>query len=578
MSDFILQSIQQFEFIRPIWGLLGLIIIPFIGLRISLQNQQNAWAKIIDAHLLKFMLNSSGQSKKSNGLILPILAIVLMTIGLMGPSFSKQHTPVFATEDARVIVLDLSFSMDAIDVKPTRLTRAKHKLQDLLDLTKEGETALIVYAGDAFVISPLTSDANTIKTMVPVLSTGIMPIFGSEPRLAIEKAIELLTNANKLTGQIIWITDGIDEFQADEVIELLKPTSFHLSILAVGTEQGAPISLNNEEGFLKDEFGQIVMPTFRLKPFQTITTQIPADIARLSAGSDDISGLLRKAEKIDTNSNEEKQIEDKNDQGYIFVIPAILLMLILFRKNAQFPGLSFAFLLVFASPSSDAGIWDDLWQTKDQQAQKAFNNNQHTKAAELFKQKDWQAAAQYKAQNYTEAEKKYAQDQSSTGHYNRGNSLALQSKYDEAIKAYEQALAIDPDFSDAQFNKELIEQLKEQQQQDQQNEQDNDEQQQQDQQNQQQNQQQEQQSEQQNEQQQQQDQQAQQEQQEQQEQQQKELSEEELQDLRDEQEKQQALEQWLQQIPDEPGGLLRRKMYREYQKRGRENRYTKKVW
>jgi Ca-activated chloride channel family protein len=574
-------NLEQFTWLRPQALWLLVLLVPILILSWRKLSHQGQWQQAIDPHLLNFLLRQGERSRSWRSLILLSIAYSLAVLALAGPSFQKQPVPVYRTGEARVVLLDLSLSMDAVDIKPSRLTRAKHKLRDILDASKEGETALVVYAGDAFVISPLTSDANTIANMVPVLSTSLMPILGSEPKLAIAKAVELLKNAGKLTGKIIWITDGIDELDVEPIIEQLQETDYELSLLLVATEQGAPIPLPQNQGFLKDSNGEIVMPALHMKPLQKLASRYPAQLIRMTPDNRDIE-LLMGSPKTDINQQdldqEQKSVSDQLDQGYLLLLPLLPLLLFLFRKKARIPGITLALCLVVLAPKSYADVWDDLWWTKDQQGQKALNKNQPDVAAELFENPQWKASAHYRAGHYQQAEQGFALGKSAVDHYNRGNALAFQKKYDEAIAAYEEALKLAPDFEDAQYNKMLSEQLKQQQEQQQQNNQNQDQQQndqQQDQQNQdQQSENQDQQDQQQNDQQQEQEQQE----QEQQKSEQQEQQQMELQDQRDEQEKDQALEQWLRKIPDDPGGLLRRKMYREYKKRGRENRFTKEIW
>jgi len=245
-------DLTQFHWLRPEW--LWLLIALFI-LVISVgyfNRKQSSWQKVVSPHLLQFLIQSEQNQTKQTPFWLIALMGSLIIIAVSGPSFRQKPVPVFQSESARVILLDLSLSMEVADIKPSRVERAKHKIMDILDKNKEGSIALVVYAGDAFIISPLTSDANTIATMVPMLSTGIMPVLGSRPDRAINKAIELLNNAHQNAGQVIWLTDGIDQEYIDPVVQSIKNNKAAVSILAIGTEQGAPIPLPNNSGFLKD--------------------------------------------------------------------------------------------------------------------------------------------------------------------------------------------------------------------------------------------------------------------------------------------------------------------------------------
>jgi len=238
-----------FHFLRPelLWLIILLAFILFGVKQIS--NRESSWQQVISPHLIKFLMVSGKTKATKNSLWLTGLIAFLMSIAVSGPAIREKNVPVFQTEDSRVILLDLSLSMDATDIKPSRIDRARFKIMDILEQTKEGTIGLVVYAGDAFIISPLTSDSNTIASMISTLSTGIMPILGSRPDIAIKKAIELLHNAKQSRGQIIWITDGVEDEFIDGVTDALANTKHLLSVLAVGTEQGAPIPLPDGNGF-----------------------------------------------------------------------------------------------------------------------------------------------------------------------------------------------------------------------------------------------------------------------------------------------------------------------------------------
>src|SRR5690606_35107252 len=120
---------------------------------------------------------------------------LIACIAAAGPSWQKIQQPVSKQQDALVIVLDLSLSMYAEDEQPSRLVRARRKINDILQQRKEGLTALITYSGDAHVVVPLTDDGNTIINLLPALEPAIMPSFGSNIRAALQLAQQQLDNA-----------------------------------------------------------------------------------------------------------------------------------------------------------------------------------------------------------------------------------------------------------------------------------------------------------------------------------------------------------------------------------------------
>lgn len=589
-------DLSQFHFIRPemLWLFIPLIV-SLYGVR-HLAKKQSSWQSVISPHLLKFLVVTGEKQRSQVGFWLTAIISCLIIFAVSGPSYREKTVPVFQTENARVILLDLSLSMDATDVKPARIDRARHKIMDLLELTTEGTIGLVVYAGDAFVISPLTSDANTIASMIPTLSTGIMPVLGSRPDLAIEEAINLLKNARQPLGQVIWITDGVESEFVDKVIDTTSDSGYLLSILAIGTEQGAPIPLPDNNGFLKDSSGNIILPKLESSRLKEIARGTNGQYVELSADSNDVEFILK---MLELDSKEKAEQSDERisrwiDDGYwlSWLILSLLFFKLIRRTDSQLLTvlISTGFLLVVAGAptSAQANVWDDLWKTPDQQAKDAFSEQQYEKAKELFEDKQWQAAAAYKSEDFDTALQLYSESDNLESIYNRANSLAKAQAFKEAIELYDQVIN-SPEFSkeslkdDAIHNKKIVEELlKEQQQKEQQEQQDQEKESQENQDSESESDSQsEQNSEEQSEQEKNSEQQESEEQQSQQqsdelkeqEQKQAELSE----DQRNKSEKDQALEHWLEKIPDDPGGLLRRKMYREYQKRGREQK-EKKIW
>jgi len=615
MDDF-----SQFHFLRPylLW-----LFIPAIALIYYLKQNKDThsnWEKIISPHLFQFLVRGEQTEKKQSHIFLISLLISLLIISISGPSFREKPIPVLQPEYSRVLVLDLSLSMNAEDIKPSRLERAKFKLLDILKQIEEGSVALVVYAGDAFIISPLTTDSNTVANMVPSLSTGLMPVLGSRPDLGIKKAIELLKNANHSKGEIIWLTDGVTEKSVEPIIDSLKQTDYQLSILGVGSEQGAPIPLPNKQGFLKDNQGNIIIPKYETQHLQQIVEKVQAGYIKLTANQDDLSFLKRhrkwQLEQQNSDFNQQAKISQWIDDGYwlIWVILALFLFQLIRHSNGHL----LSFLLTVFSLStllypqpSNAFSWDDLWLTKDQQARKAYEKGDYEKSAELFTDKDWQAISTYKQGDFETAAEKFDPEESITSHYNHATSLAKSKKLQEALESYNSLLEKQPDHQDALQNKKIVEELIKQQNDDQQkdNQQDNNQQNQdnensdQNKQNQDSSQQQDQSSDQQESKDQSESEQTESEKEssekensqeesaeqnnqsdeEKTEQEQKqakaqqadeketEKTQEQMAKLSEEERKQseqdQALEQWLNKIPDDPGGLLRQKMIREYQRR-----------
>lgn len=561
------------HFIRPELLWLLPVVLPLILLAWRKQSSGGDWAKAIDSELLPHLVASEGSSG-SRLRQLWWLALPLLVFGASGPSLERTELPVFEKSDALVIVLDLSRSMWATDTQPSRIRRARQKVMDVLDLRSEGVTGMVVFAGDAHVVTPLTDDTRTIENLLSALAPDIMPLQGSNATEALGLAASLLETSGLTNGSVLLITDGLPKLSTSQVSDLLKPVGAALSILIVGTETGAPIPLP-DGGFLRDDSDQIVIPAVDKRMIQQIASNLDARSASVSVDSSDLTYLLSGTESSMTSDDSlERKTDTWVDLGYWLAIAAALLLLPLFRRGAL-SALVFAVLLTDADPAQ-ANPLENFWSTPDQKGASALADGDPALAATLFEAPEWRGTAQYEAGNFKSSSAEFGKLESTDSLYNRGNALALAGDLKAAIESYDKSLALSPERQDAITNRELVKSLLEQQEQDQQgNDQDSDSDQ----------------SDQDGESQDSESESAQQEQDSQSESQEgdsepsdqqpsdqesqqngdaemaEDLSPSDLEEATQEQlarfdealEEQQALEQWLRRVPDDPGGLLRRK-------------------
>ncbi len=453
--------LNEIHFIRPLWFLMLLPLSLGLFWLWQVRARSDAWQQVCDAHLLPHLLvQFSGSSKR---LVLWLLGIgwLLAVLALAGPSWSKRPQPVFETSQARVLVLDLSRSMDATDLKPSRLAQAKFKLQDILKQSTEGQTALLVFAGDTHIVSPLTSDAQTIIAQVPTLDTSLMPVPGSNALAALQAAAALLKQGGASQGDIILLSDGVKAKALDSYAQQLKAQGYRLSVLGVGTEQGAPIPLR-DGSLLKDAQGAIVVPRLESAELQALAQAGGGIYVPYSADQRDIYYLLSPPPQAAFKAAQDKLHNDAwEEQGVWLLLLLVPLAALGFRRGWLLTALPIFFLL--PPPDAHAGLWENLWQRADQQGSQALAVQQPQQAAQLFESPDWQGVAQYRAGDYAAAEQSFAQLDSADAHYNRGNALAKQGKLPEALQAYEKSLEKNPENAAAKANKALVEKLLEQQ-------------------------------------------------------------------------------------------------------------------
>ena len=259
------ELINNFHFIRPWWLLafFALLIVLFILKKI--RYYQSPWQHFIPAHLANTLLeNYQSKGKQSTSSqphywLKPLIIGCCIIIALAGPAWQKLPQPVYQLERGAVLIMDMSYSMFATDVKPNRLTRARYKAIDLLKRINEGDVGLIAYAGDAFIISPLTQDIKNIELLLPSLSPDIMPVHGANALAALTLADKTLKNAGHVSGDIYWFTDDIDNEEMSDIYDWANNNNHKVNILGVGSKTGAPIKLSNGK-LLKDNKGAIVIP------------------------------------------------------------------------------------------------------------------------------------------------------------------------------------------------------------------------------------------------------------------------------------------------------------------------------
>ena len=465
----------NFHFIRP-WWLIS--IAPALIILIFLWNAKkinNSWSGIISNELMPFLLvQQAGKISRTPFYFLG-LGWILISIAMAGPAWKEIPQPVEKKIQARVIILDLSMSMQSKDIPPNRYARAKHKLSDLLKGYNEGETGLIAYSGDAHVVTPLTDDTNTIINLVPSLRPDIMPIKGSNTLAAMKSAVALLQNTGHQSGHIILITDGIESKQISPIQNIENLDLYSLSILGVGTKAGQPILL--EDGsFLKDQNKAIVIPKLESNTLSTLARKMGGRYVEISTDDADINALNRTVLSSHLGTKTKKtsqQFDTWQDMGPWLVLFCLPLISLSFKKGWLGVIVLTTFLYGTTKPEqSQASAWDDLWSRKDQQGQEAFNQKNYGKAADLFKNKNWKASSLYRQGDFEAAAEEYAnQDNDITDDslYNHGNALAKASQLKQALTVYEKALEINPDHKDAQHNYELVSELLKKQQSNQEN-------------------------------------------------------------------------------------------------------------
>lgn len=474
-----LESLQQFHFLRPWWFLALLPAVWLVWQLSRSQAQGDHWTRLIAPHLLPFLLDGKGGEEKNRvgWLLLPLsLAIV----ALAGPTWQKLPNPVEKNTSALIVLWDMSPSMLAQDIRPSRLERSRLKLIDLLKTRKDGLTGLIAFSGEAYVVTPLTEDVQTIINLLPSLGPTTLPSVGSNPEMALSEAKKLLKAGNLDHGDILFLTDGIDPKAFANLDDQLKGGKDRITIWGVGTEEGAPIPLPRG-GFLQTG-KDLVIAKLNSAELKRFAEEHKGYYLPALADDGDIKFLSQLLVRTDqTQVQSDKTFDQWTESGQYLSLALLPLCLWLFRRGSLLV-IVFSLCLANSDPVAAAAApeeevkpaatpepawrkdlrntWNGLWFTPDQQGARLLKQGDAPAAAEHFANPSWQATAQYQAGNFEAAAKTFSQDKTATGFYNQGTALLKKGDYDGAIKALDEALKLQPTYAAAQHNKDIAVKLK----------------------------------------------------------------------------------------------------------------------
>jgi Ca-activated chloride channel homolog len=465
-----MSTIADFHFLRP-WWLLALALLPLAGLAWRhVRGEAGNWKAMVDEHLLPHLVDTTLEKSRSGGAWLAGLVWVLACVALAGPAWEREPMPLYRNQSARILAIELAPTMLASDLKPTRLERARYKLNDILESSRDMQTALIGYSGDAFVAAPLTDDVNTVRNLIDALDPGVMPVVGNAPERAIAEALKLMKQAGLKRAELILLADSSSD-KALAAARAANAEGLKISVLGVGSSGGAPVPLP-QGGFLQDAKGNIVLPRLDESALRALASAGGGRYASITADRSDLGSLLATdtTRQASTEVGKDRALTDRfRDRGPWLLILLLPLAVLGFRR-----GWLMVLALALVAPTSPAQAFEfsDLWLRPDQQAARALAQGDAKHAQALARDPALRGSAAYRAEDYPAASEAWAEAGGADALYNQGNALAKAGKYEEAITAYQQALDMNPKLADAQTNKQAVEDwLKQQQSKDQKNQQ-----------------------------------------------------------------------------------------------------------
>ncbi|KTD19801.1 vWA domain-containing protein [Legionella londiniensis] len=299
----------EFHLLRP-WWLLALLPLAFMAWFLSQKTSRLlSWREVCDEHLLNHLVQQQRQDRRNYALSMLLGSACLMIISLSGPSWSRLPVPTYKEIQPRVIILDMSEAMQATDLSPTRLSRAKFKLRDIFNRREAGQFGLVVYSGEPFVVSPLTDDANTIGALLPALTHDVLPVDGQRLDWALEEAGKLITQAGYRQGELLVLTSEPPSTDAIEAARSLAIQGIYTSIIPLKKGSLSPL-------------------------FQSLATAGQGRMIPFTDSSADIEQWLKSYNrKPGYHASADNEIPVWRDDGRWFLIPALLLLLPAFQRG-----------------------------------------------------------------------------------------------------------------------------------------------------------------------------------------------------------------------------------------------------
>lgn len=460
---------ESFHFLRPEWLLAAPLIVPLVWLARRSAAAASAWRRVCDPELFEHLVARERGRAPRWPLFALVAGWVVSCVALAGPAWERLPQPSFASPTSTVLVLNLSRSMDATDVAPSRLGRARFELLDALAARGDERLGLVIFSEEPYTVTPLCDDPSVIAAQVPVLATNLMPGRGTRVDRAIDHASELLSRAGAVSGRIVVVTDGAgdDPSAAADAASRAASAGHPVSVLAVGTEQGGP--LPGRRGFERDALGNPIVVKLDRAALEAVARAGHGRFAEARPDDVDLETVMPAVEPLPGFAGElsatSVRADSWRDMGAWLLVVPLVLAPFAFRRGWASALALLAFCGIPASapaPARAAGL-ADWFSRPDQQGAKAFAEGRPADAAKLFEDPAWRAAALYRAQDYPGAAEALQDQKGPEDRYNLGNALARSGHLEEAIAAYDETLAAVPDHADARFNRDLVAKLLEQQ-------------------------------------------------------------------------------------------------------------------
>jgi Mg-chelatase subunit ChlD len=314
-------GLGQLHFLRPWWLLALLPALMLVWIICRQQDAARPWRGVIAAHLLPHLLTTGGPQHRLQPVHLLLLAWLLATLAVAGPTWRHEPTPFAEDTSGLVIAVKVTPTMLAQDIQPSRLARAAQKIHDILANRPGTQTALVAYSGSAHLVLPLTRDANLIEGFAAELAPAIMPVEGDVVSQALALADQQLKKSSRY-GSILLVTDSVAAEQLPFLTTYRQTGGAPVHILAVAGAPGVPLPPNSPPA-----------PALDRAALEKATAAAGGTLTLVSPDESDVRRVVR---HIVTSVRAAQAADDSvrwQDAGYWLVPGLALLTLVWFRTG-----------------------------------------------------------------------------------------------------------------------------------------------------------------------------------------------------------------------------------------------------
>ncbi len=339
----------MFQFAHPQY-LYALLLIPvLVALFIlAMWQKKRALAKFGQTNLIKGLMPEASTARPWIKFILVQMALALLIIAMAGPQFGSKLKEVKREGIELVIALDVSNSMLAEDIEPNRLENAKRAISRLVDRLQNDKIALIVFAGDAYVQLPMTSDFSATKMFLSTITPELVPRQGTAIGKAIELGIKSFSPGEDKNKAIIVITDGENhEDNPVEIAEQANAKGIVIHTIGMGHSNGTPIPVYNKNGqkeYRTDQQGNVVVSRLDEITLQKVAAAGGGDYIRANNTKSGLNTLFEKLNKMDKVAMDSKVYTEYDEQFQYFlgfaIVFLVLEFMLLSRKNMRLSGIN----------------------------------------------------------------------------------------------------------------------------------------------------------------------------------------------------------------------------------------------